>query len=126
MGRRPGVFVRPVSREEGRRLRRISRTAKDPVKLRNERGSEALDPKRGGDAPRMIGSQVRQHICLIARTSPALRYFALNGTDHRSHGEQNAAINTYVRWRNHRAEPKANFAPGSPIRTWTRYPAKSA
>lgn len=24
----------------------------------------------------------------------ALRYFALNGTDHRSHGEQNAAINT--------------------------------
>ncbi|MFE4337479.1 transposase, partial [Streptomyces sp. NPDC056831] len=34
MGRRPGVFVRPVSMEEGRRLQRISRTAKDPVRLR--------------------------------------------------------------------------------------------
>ncbi|WP_405606963.1 helix-turn-helix domain-containing protein [Streptomyces sp. NBC_00076] len=34
MGRRPSVFVRPVSMEEGRRLLRISRTAKDPVRLR--------------------------------------------------------------------------------------------
>lgn len=34
MGRRPGVFVRPVSMEEGRRLQRVSRTAKDPVRLR--------------------------------------------------------------------------------------------
>ncbi|MGW3957384.1 hypothetical protein ACWEKM_42370, partial [Streptomyces sp. NPDC004752] len=47
----------------------------------------------------------------------ALRYFALNGTDHRSHGEQNAAIGAYVRWRNARAEPKTSFAPDSPIRT---------
>jgi hypothetical protein len=30
----------------------------------------------------------------------ALRYFALNGTDHRSHAEQNAAIAGYVRWHN--------------------------
>ena len=30
----------------------------------------------------------------------ALRYFALNGTDHRSHTEQNAAIAGYVRWHN--------------------------
>lgn len=36
----------------------------------------------------------------------ALPYFALNGTDHRSHGEQNAAIAAYVRWRNNRAEPR--------------------
>ncbi|MFD5192630.1 transposase [Streptomyces sp. NPDC058357] len=34
VGRRPGVFVWPVSMEEGRRLQRISRTAKGPVKLR--------------------------------------------------------------------------------------------
>ncbi|MEU2034135.1 transposase [Nocardia amamiensis] len=27
----------------------------------------------------------------------ALRYFALNGTDHRSHGEQDDAISTYIR-----------------------------
>ena len=30
----------------------------------------------------------------------ALRYFALNGTDHRSHAEQDAAIGDYIRWRN--------------------------
>jgi transposase len=34
MGRSPEVFVRPVSMAEGRRLQRIGRTAKDPVKLR--------------------------------------------------------------------------------------------
>jgi transposase len=106
VGRRPGVFVRPVSMEEGRRLQRISPTAKDPVKLRraivmmmsaqgqsvpdvpslmqvsagcvrdvihafNERGFDALDPKWSGGRPRTIGSQVREHICLIARTSPS-------------------------------------------------------
>ncbi|MBS9376039.1 hypothetical protein GON09_005060 [Rhodococcus sp. B50] len=52
----------------------------------------------------------------------ALRYFALNGTDHRSHADQNAAIAAYVRWRNAHADPKTNFAPDSPIRTWTEYP----
>ncbi|WP_307871857.1 helix-turn-helix domain-containing protein [Micromonospora sp. U21] len=34
MGRRPEVFVRQVSMLEGQRLQRITRTAKDPVKLR--------------------------------------------------------------------------------------------
>jgi transposase len=47
----------------------------------------------------------------------ALRYFALNGTDHRSHTEQNAAIAGYVPWRNTRARPKVHFATDSPIRT---------
>ncbi|MER6145927.1 transposase [Streptomyces sparsogenes] len=56
----------------------------------------------------------------------ALRYFALNGTDHRSHDEQNAAIAAYVRWRNARTEPKTTFAPDSPIRTWTRHPTCAA
>jgi transposase len=46
----------------------------------------------------------------------ALRYFALNGTDHRSHTEQNAAIGGYVRWRNARARPKHHFAINSSIR----------
>ncbi|MGW9134868.1 hypothetical protein [Streptomyces sp. NPDC055681] len=60
-------------------------------------------------------------------TAPsALRYFALNGTDHRSHGEQNAAIGANIRLRNARAEPKTKFAPDSPIRTWTQYPIKAA
>ncbi|MCZ0996579.1 IS630 family transposase [Streptomyces noursei] len=56
----------------------------------------------------------------------ALRYFALNGTDHRSHDEQNAAIGAYVRWRNTHTKPKTHFAPDSTIRTWTHYPAKTA
>lgn len=34
MGRRPSEFVRPVTMDEGRKFHRISRTAKDPVKLR--------------------------------------------------------------------------------------------
>ncbi|MEW2298060.1 transposase [Streptomyces sp. NPDC006743] len=56
----------------------------------------------------------------------ALRYFALNGTDHRTHDEQNAAIAAFIRGRNGRAEPKVGFAPESPIRQWTEHPAKSA
>jgi transposase len=56
----------------------------------------------------------------------ALRYFALNGTDHRSHDEQNAAIAAYIRWHNKKAKPKSNFAASSPIRSWTSYPAKVA
>ncbi|MET7978790.1 transposase [Streptomyces mirabilis] len=55
-----------------------------------------------------------------------LRQFALNGTDHRSHDEQNAAIAVYVRRRNARAEPKRAFAPDSPIRSWTEYPVRAA
>ncbi|SED82828.1 hypothetical protein SAMN04489729_5403 [Amycolatopsis lurida] len=34
MGRRPEVFVRSLSMEEGRKSARIGRTAKDPVRLR--------------------------------------------------------------------------------------------
>ncbi|WP_424923181.1 hypothetical protein, partial [Actinomadura rubrisoli] len=34
VARRPEVFVRASSMEEGRRLQKITRTAKDPVKLR--------------------------------------------------------------------------------------------
>ncbi|WP_051835954.1 hypothetical protein [Streptomyces sp. NRRL WC-3549] len=33
----------------------------------NERGSEDLDPNGSGGRPRMVSSQVREHICLIAR-----------------------------------------------------------
>ena len=33
----------------------------------------------------------------------ALRYYAVNGTDHRTHDEWKAAIVAYVRWRNTRA-----------------------
>jgi hypothetical protein len=56
----------------------------------------------------------------------ALRYFVLNGTDHRTHAEQGNAIARYLRWRNARALPKGDFALGSVIRTWTDYQKKVA
>lgn len=46
----------------------------------------------------------------------ALRYFALNGSDYRSHAEQNAAIGAYLRRRNSKAQPKTHFAINSKIR----------
>ncbi|MGY2023935.1 IS630 family transposase [Nocardia gipuzkoensis] len=46
----------------------------------------------------------------------ALRYFALCGTDHRSHSEQDDAIGFYIRRRNQHAEPIRDFAVGSKIR----------
>jgi transposase len=45
----------------------------------------------------------------------ALRYFALNGTDHRSHAEQDQAIAAYIAWHNQRARTKRNFAVKSKI-----------
>jgi transposase len=36
----------------------------------------------------------------------ALRYFTLDGTDHRSHGEQNSMIRRYIIWRNRNAHDK--------------------
>jgi hypothetical protein len=53
----------------------------------------------------------------------AVRYVALNGTDHRSHAEQDAAIGDYIRWHNQRVKPESGFAaglqdppPGLPVR----------
>ena len=37
----------------------------------------------------------------------ALRYFTLDGTDHRSHDEQNRMIRRYIAWRNRNAHDKA-------------------
>ena len=37
----------------------------------------------------------------------ALRYFALDGTDHRSHEEQNSMIRRHIAWRNRNAKDKA-------------------
>ncbi|GAB3205411.1 hypothetical protein [Nocardia tengchongensis] len=34
MARKPGVFVRPVTPEEGRKLQQITRTSKQPVRVR--------------------------------------------------------------------------------------------
>jgi hypothetical protein len=37
----------------------------------------------------------------------ALRYFPLNGTDHRSHEEQNSMIHRYIAWRNRHTDGEA-------------------
>lgn len=37
----------------------------------------------------------------------ALRYFALDGTDHRTHEEQNSMIRRYIIWRNRNTKDKA-------------------
>jgi hypothetical protein len=55
----------------------------------------------------------------------ALRYFALNGTDHQSHPEQDTAIGDYIRWHNQRARPKTRYATNSKIRH-PDYPFKAA
>ncbi len=36
----------------------------------------------------------------------ALRYFTLDGTDHKSHAEQNSMIRRYITWRNRNAQDK--------------------
>jgi hypothetical protein len=55
----------------------------------------------------------------------AVRYFALNGTDHRTHAERDTAIGDYPRWRNQRARPKTTFATDPKIRH-PDYPFKAA
>lgn len=42
---------------------------RDVIHAFNERGFTALDPERSGGRPKVIGEEVRQRICLIARTS---------------------------------------------------------
>jgi hypothetical protein len=37
----------------------------------------------------------------------ALRYFALSGTDHRSHEEQHSMIRRYIAWRNRHTDDEA-------------------
>ena len=49
MGRRPEVFVRALSMAEGQRLQKITRTAKNPVKLR--RAIVVLMSGQGQPAP---------------------------------------------------------------------------
>lgn len=160
MGRRPSVFVRSVTTDEGWKLQRISRTAKERETPPGDRGadirprpvgqghhhadagrrgltSSAARPPQGSACPLAR----REAVCgVLDNFSPhkhadvrasavdndielvfppthgswlnrieaefaALRYFALNGTDHRSHEEQNAAVAAYIRWHNARAEP---------------------
>ncbi|MGW8767453.1 hypothetical protein ACWGN5_33685 [Streptomyces sp. NPDC055815] len=59
---------------------------------------------------------------------PAGRPRRLRATYNRYGGVMHmlAAIAAHIHWRNAWAEPKTRFAPESPIRQWTDYPAKAA
>ena len=46
----------------------------------------------------------------------AIRYFTLDGSDYPSHAAQEAAIASYLRWRNRHSHPKRHFAVNSKIR----------
>ena len=49
VARKPRVFVRPLSMDEGRALQKITRTAKDPVRLR--RVIVVMMSRQGPDRP---------------------------------------------------------------------------
>ncbi|MGE3288882.1 MAG: IS630 family transposase, partial [Pseudonocardia sp.] len=54
MARRPSVFVRSLSTDEGRRLAPITRTAKNPVRLR--RAIVVLMSAQGRTVPDVVAS----------------------------------------------------------------------
>lgn len=67
MARRPEVFVRALSMEEGRKLQRITRTAKDPVKLR--RAIVVMMSGQGQSVPDITSLMQTSHVvrCQAAR-----------------------------------------------------------
>ncbi|MFF6877366.1 helix-turn-helix domain-containing protein, partial [Streptomyces sp. NPDC012474] len=83
---------------------------RDVIHAFNERGFDALDPKWSGGRPKTISDQV-------------LVFLPTHGSWIEA---EFAAIAAYVRRRFARAEPKTTFAPNSPTRSWTDYPAKAA
>jgi hypothetical protein len=104
------VFVRPLSMDEGRKVQRITRTA------RIRSGCEALNPKRSGGRRKRIGVQLRSWICTIARTSRA-----------------DSDITGFSTWsltklRDHLLDEGivAELSRETLIRTWTEHPAKAA
>ncbi len=62
----------------------------------------------GRDEQRRTGLRADQCQLLnrIEAQFQALRYFTLDGTDHRSHEEQNSMIRRYIIWRNRNAHDK--------------------
>jgi hypothetical protein len=56
----------------------------------------------------------------------ALRYFALNGTDHTATPNRTPPSPPTSAGATPGPSPKTGFAADSPIRTWTHYPAKAA
>ncbi len=69
MVRSPEVFVRPLSMPEEQRLQRISRTAKDPVRLRRAMGVRDVGPNTGAGAHRG-DNRTRARIRVIASCRP--------------------------------------------------------
>jgi hypothetical protein len=83
VGRRPGMFVRQVSMKEGRRLQRISRTAKDAVRLR--RAIVVMVSAQGQSVPAITSfMQVSADMCETSSTpskSRGLSRWTQNGAE---------------------------------------------
>jgi hypothetical protein len=77
MGRKPEVFVRDISMPEGQKLQRITRTAKDPVRLRraivvlmSAQGQPAVDIALSGVAEHHTGVDVDDQTGDVAAGGP--------------------------------------------------------
>ncbi|MEU0212435.1 helix-turn-helix domain-containing protein [Streptomyces canus] len=73
--RRAIVVLMSVQGQTVRDITSLMRVSEDYVRdvihAFNERGFDALDPKWSGGRPRAITERGREHVHLIARTSPA-------------------------------------------------------
>jgi hypothetical protein len=77
MGRLPEVFVRPVTMTEGRRLQRIGRPARDPVKLR--RAIVVLMSAQGQSVPDIAPAGLLSGVC--AWGDPRIQRYRVQGPE---------------------------------------------
>jgi hypothetical protein len=104
--------VREIDDDEGRRLVRIVRRGSGSV-VTWRRAQMVLLSAQGMDVAAIAGVAFASEDRVRATNSSwlnrveaqftALRYFALDGTDHASHKEQASMIRRYIIWRNSHA-----------------------
>jgi hypothetical protein len=144
MARQPDVFVRKLDPGEPQRLVKITRTARDRVRLRRaaivlasvqgrstaevaamfaattqyQRRDRAVDDWcTTNDVGLVFTPTQASWLNWIESEFTALRYFTVDGSDYLPiHAAQEAAIAGYIRWANRHATPKRRFAPESKIR----------
>ena len=89
---------------------------RDPAEVRIAIVCDNLSPHLSTKVDTRVGGWAAANTVEIARTPTnsswlnrieaqftALRYFALDGTDHADHREQNSMIRRYIAWRNRHA-----------------------
>ena len=114
MPRRPaGSMAHPGHQDLARGARAAPLAAGTPCRAPRGRPRQLQPASQEGTA--RVGRRARHraglpaHLRLLAQPHrgqfQALRRFALNGTDYRSHAEQDGAIHAYLRWHNRNARP---------------------